>query len=124
MNTKTFSGTVKAGKIEIDPPTTLPEGAHVSIVVPTILEEQTARLKANGWLIDYVGNMLMAKNGRLLQQGPTPTWQFEVFITALSHQPIGPIGHVQVNAHTGQIMNDSASIEAMIHVGQQLTRTP
>jgi hypothetical protein len=48
MNATTFTGTVKAGKIELDPTVTLPEGSQVSVVVPGILDEHLARRKANG----------------------------------------------------------------------------
>lgn len=123
MKATTFSGTVRAGKIELDPTVTLPEGCQVSIVVPTILDEQVARRTANGWLIDHVGNMVMAQDGRFVQDEPQSIWQFKAFITALSHEPLGPIGYILVNAHNGQILNDLASIEAMVHVGQQLTRS-
>jgi hypothetical protein len=124
MNATTFTGIVRAGKIELDPTITLPEGSQVSVVVPAILDEHLARRKANGWLIDHVGNMVMAKDGHLVQNDPQPIWQFKAFVTALSHEPLGPIGYITINAHSGQILNDLASIEAMVHVGQKLTRSP
>lgn len=123
MSATTFAGTVRSGKIELEPTATLPEGCQVSIIVPMILDEQAARRKANGWLIDNVGNMVMAKDGRFIQDTPTPIWQFKAFITALSRKPMGPIGLINVNAHNGQILNDLASIETIVHVGQELTRS-
>ncbi len=121
MNITTFVGTVRAGKIELKSTVLLPEGCQVSVVVPAILDEQTARRKANGWLIDNVGNMVMVKDGRFIQDSPQPLWQFKAFITSLSDEPLGPIGTIDVHAHSGQVLNDLTSIEAILHVGQELT---
>jgi hypothetical protein len=123
MKPITVNGTVRAGKIELDPAINLPEGSQVSIVIPTILDEQSARRKANGWLIDNVGNMLMAQNGRFSQNEKMTLWEFDVVVTSLSRPAIGPIGMVTVNAYNGEVMNNTTSIESMIYVGQELTRS-
>ena len=124
MNTTTITGVIRDGKIEFETAVALPEGSQVSVIVPAILEERRAQRKANGWLIDHVGNMVMVKDGHLIQDQQQLIWQFKAFVTALSHAPLGPIGYVTVNAYNGQVLNDLDSIEAMVHVGQQLTRSP
>ncbi|MCP4420773.1 MAG: hypothetical protein GY805_29540 [Chloroflexi bacterium] len=62
MSSITYSGIVRQGKIELKDALAVPEGQQVYVVVPQI-DEQAARRKANRWLLDNVGNMLMADLG-------------------------------------------------------------
>jgi hypothetical protein len=79
---------------------------------------RVAKRKANGWLVGYVGNMLMADHGALIHignpDGPEWVWRFEVFVTSLTHEPSGPIGTVDVDASSGMIV-DEGQTKALLY---------
>ncbi|MEJ5309983.1 MAG: PepSY domain-containing protein [Anaerolineae bacterium] len=89
---------------------------HVQLAV----DERAARRKANGWLVTWVGNMLMAEHAQLRYTNGRPVWRFEVFVTSLSRSPRGPIGYVDVDALTGEVLNSEKDIEAMQRAGEAL----
>jgi len=105
MSVTTYAGTVRNGKVESSIPLDLVEGSEVYIVVPTTMTKRVAKRKANGWLIGYVGNLLMADQGVLVQTGKEWMWRFAVYSTSLTHQPMGPIGFIEINTATGSIVN-------------------
>jgi hypothetical protein len=117
----TYIGTVREGKIELDEPLTLPEGSQVQVTPLMRLDEQAARRRADRWLEDNVGNIVTARSSRLIQFDNIEIWQFEAFITGPHIEPIGPIGHVEVEALTGQILTTSERTEEMIVRGATLT---
>jgi hypothetical protein len=80
----------------------------------------TARRKANRWLVERVGNMVMADHPILTQSEDQPVWRCEAFVTSLSHEPRGPIGYVAVNATTGEILADETVAEEMRRRGAML----
>ena len=82
---------------------------HVRLAV----DEYTARRKANRWLVERVGNMVMADHPILTQSEGQPIWRFDAFVTSLSHAPRGPIGYVDVDATTGKVLADNRAVEEM-----------
>ncbi len=122
MAVATYSGVVHNGKIELSTPIDLPEGSEVYVVVPTALNERGARRKATGWLVGYVGNMLVADHGALVQVGLEWVWRFQVFITSLAHDPWGPIGYVDISATTGMVVNDLQTQKKLMDNGQKFKR--
>lgn len=82
---------------------------HVRLAV----DEHTARRKANRWLVERVGNMVMADRPTLTQSEGQPVWRFDAVVTSLSRAPGGPIGHVDVDAATGQVLADDHDAERM-----------
>ena len=121
MSDATYVGFVRQGKIELRDAVSLPDGRPVYVVVPDLLDEHMARRKANRWLIDHVGNMIMADQGVLQQLDDQVVWRFGAFITSSSHPPRGPIGYVDVNAAGGQILSDAQTAESLIAHGQSFT---
>ncbi|MEZ4659593.1 MAG: hypothetical protein R2911_18700 [Caldilineaceae bacterium] len=117
----TYVGTVNNGKIELPSTTEFRDGSTV-LVIPATLTEHGARRKANGWLISDVGNMLMAKNGALVQEDPQWTWRFEVFITASSHEPWGPVGHIMINAIDGAVIRPQETMRILLENGKTFKR--
>jgi hypothetical protein len=105
MTVATYPAIVRNGKVELATPLLAPEGSEVYVVVPTTMTAHIAKRKVNGWLISEVGNMLMADHAVLLQTEQDWVWRLDVFITALSHEPWGPIGTVDVNTATGHVIN-------------------
>jgi hypothetical protein len=79
-------------------------GQPLQVIKSDVLAEQTARRTATRWLVEYVGNMLVADGGRLLESEDRTLWRFGAFITGPGHRPWGPIGHLDVDAHTGDLL--------------------
>lgn len=88
-------------------------------VHPTV-DEHTARRKANRWLVERVGNMVMANRPLLTQSEGQTVWRFDAVVTSLSHAPRGPIGHIDVDAATGQVLADDHDMERMKQRGAAL----
>ena len=118
----TYSGIVRDGKIELSDKIALSEGIEVFVVVPMVIDEATARRKANGWLIDTVGNMVMADKARLVNLNGSLLWQFKAYISGSTHEPIGPIGNVFINATTGQTLHAEATAKSMMEYAKNLQR--
>lgn len=123
MTTMTYLGKLHKGKVELDSLLDLPEGSEVYVVVKPNLDLRQARRKANGWLVDNVGNMVMADDGALLQMNGLWVWRFHAYITALSHEPYGPIGQVDVDATTGSILVSEHTVQKMLQRGAHISRT-
>jgi hypothetical protein len=118
MTLSTYPAIIRNGKAEPVAPLELPEGSEVYIVVKPRLDQHTARKKATGWLVDHVGNLLMADDGLLIQKENLWIWRFNAYMTSLTHPPRGPIGQVEVDAETGKILNDQSTIASMYERGQ------
>ncbi len=116
-----YIGTVRNGKIELDKPLTLPEGSQVRVTPLTMLDERTARRRADRWLEDHIGNVVAAKNSRLIHLDEREIWRFEAFVTGPNIDPLGPIGQVDLDAFTGQILTTSEMAKEMITRGANLT---
>jgi hypothetical protein len=84
------------------------------------IDEHTARRKANRWLVGRVGNMVMADCPTLTQSEGQPAWRFGAFVTSLHSAPRGPIGHVDVDATTGDVLTGEAAVEDMRQRGASL----
>ena len=123
---QTYQGVVRGGHIQVDASADLPEGSHVVIIVagehPPI-EEQAAQRKATRWLVDYVGNMLQADEGRLVDVDGRLVWRFGAFITGRGHRPRGPIGYVDVDVAQGNVLNGEQQAEELINDGAAFARS-
>ena len=103
----------------------MPEGSQV-VVFLTKLDEQTARRKANTWLAEHVGNVVgTAKQGVLLQTGNRAIWRFEAFVTGVTYiTPLGPLGQVDIDANTGQVLNSQPLAQELIKRAKELAPLP
>lgn len=125
MTVATYVGVVQRdGYVHLAEPATLPEGRLVYVIVPTIVDEYTARRQANRWLMDHVGDMVMADQPTFTWVGKRAVWRFSAFVTALRRQPRGPIGHVDVDASTGQVFTDDADAQEITARGRQIELDP
>lgn len=84
-----------------------------------ILDERQARRKASGWLCDHVSYMVGPDHANLIERNGQPVWRFGAFLTGRSHPPIGPLGYVDVDATSGEVLVDAETAEEMIRRGQQ-----
>ena len=124
MSVATYPALVRNGKIEPLAPFTLPEGSTVYLVVQPEIDERTACRKATGWLVDHVGNLVGADDGILVQKNNRWVWQFNAYMTSLSQARRGPIGQVELDAGTGELLSDQSTVEAMYERGQAFINTP
>ncbi len=122
--TTTYIGTVRDGKIELNKPLTLPEGSQVQVTPVLMLDERTARRRADRWLEDNVGNVVAAKNSRLIQRDNQNIWRFEAYVTGPNIDPLGPIGQVDIDANSEQILTTPEIAKEMITRGANLTPNP
>ncbi len=118
-----FIGLVQAEVIAFDPVLALPPGSQVELVPTTVVDEWTARRKANGWLVSYVGNLVSTGQDRqLLRMDDKAVWRFEGFASRRGAEPVGPLGQVYIEASSGKILNTLEDAEAMMERGNQLFR--
>jgi hypothetical protein len=119
--TTPYIGVIREGRVEFETPVALPEGSQV-VVFLTKLDEQTARRKANTWLAEHVGNVVgTAKQGVLLQTGNQAIWRFEAFVTGVTYiTPLGPLGQVDIDANTGQVLNNQQLAQELIKRATEL----
>ncbi len=123
---QTYQGIVREGHIQFAPETKLPEGSHVYVIVAgqePVIEEKLAKRKATRWLVDCVGNMVIADEGRLIQTGEYIVWRFGAFITGRGHKPWGPFGYVEVDAHSGTVLATEQKADEMIAHGTAFARS-
>jgi hypothetical protein len=120
----TYIGTIRNGKIELERPLTLPDGSQVRVTRSPVLSERQAAGKANVWLANQVGDAVGVLQGTLVQVEERTVWRFEAFITGVHIEPIGPIGQIEVDADTGEVLTSPKTAEAMIDRGRQLTPAP
>lgn len=66
-----------------------------------ILEPETARRKANVWLLGHAGNLLGAKNSELVITDRI-LWRFDVILTSPDRGEIGAVGKLCLDAVTGK----------------------
>lgn len=121
MTIDTYVGIVQQdGHIHLTEPASLPEGRLVYVIVPAALDVHAARRRANRWLMDHVGDMIMADQPTFVKIDEQAIWRFGAFVTALRKRPQGPIGYVDVDASTGQVLTDDADAQEMIARGRQV----
>jgi hypothetical protein len=123
MISTTYEGVVKQGDVHLVSDTPLPEGARVLVVVLPYKEESYARRKANRWLAEYVGDMVIADQPLLTRAGPRPVWRFGAYVTSLHHDPFGPVGYVDVDVETGTVLADEATAKEIATHGEHLERS-
>lgn len=116
----TYSGIVKKGKIQSPAATELPEGSQV-IVLPVaqwdesaLVDPHIARRKANGWLVSYVGSVI-AQQPQLMQVDGRLLWRFTAFLATMGHPLRGPVGFVDVDAYSGEVLTKENDAEEMIN---------
>jgi hypothetical protein len=120
---QTFEGVVQRGHVRLPAGTPLRDGARVIVTVLPAVDEHHARRRANGWLGEHVGNMVMAWRPTLMQLSDSrQVWRFGAFVGMLSSEPFGPIGFVDVDAETGEVLASEEEAERMAQRGERQER--
>ncbi len=82
-----------------------------------VLDPELARRKANGWLLENVGNLLGAENPELLL-GDHLLWRYDVTLGRPNLEQPGSgdlfrIGQITLDAITGEIQHPTTLIELL-----------
>jgi len=117
----TYRGVIQEGRIHLTD-ASLPEGAHVLVTVIPFTDERYARRKANRWLAEYVGDMVMADHPLLTHSGERQVWRFGAYVTSLQRDPFGPVGYVDIDAETGAVLMDETTAEEIAQRGECLEK--
>ena len=100
---QTYEAVVRRGNIQL--PADVPDGARVFVtIVPALLEERIARRKAAIWLAENVGDACMPGSATLARSKNWRTWHLPVMLGSPFHDPCGPIGYIDVDAETGEVL--------------------
>lgn len=116
---KTYPGVIREGRVQLSTAAALPEGSQVYVLVADeweerpLLDPHLARRKANGWLVSHVGSVL-AQQPQLLQIDGRLVWQFQTFLASKGHPLRGPVGIIDVDAYTGELLADENDAAEMI----------
>jgi hypothetical protein len=116
---QTYPGVIREGRIQLTAPANLPEGSQVYVHVADegeeaiLLNPHLARRKANGWLVSYVGHVI-AQQPQLKQIEDRLVWQFKAFLTMRGYEPQGPVGTLDVDAYTGEVLASEDRATEMI----------
>lgn len=121
---RTYEGTIQQGRIRLPAGIPLPDGARVLVTVIPAIDEHGARRAANRWLAEQVGDMVMADHGLLDHSGVRSVWRFGAYVTALSREPFGPVGYVEVDAETGAVLANETVAEEIAQRGERLECAP
>jgi hypothetical protein len=119
-----YTGFVREGRIQLAETVTLPEGSMVYVLIPVVVDVNTARRKANRWLLENVGVMLRADRPSFVRSATRPLWRFGAYVTAVSREPIGPVGYVEVDAVNGAVLADAQTAEEIAARGERLECLP
>jgi hypothetical protein len=124
----TYQGVVRQGKIQLTPAADLPEGSQVVVLAAdnwtqsALLDPHIARRKANGWLVTHVGSVL-AQQPHLQQAAGRLIWRFKAFLTMRGQSPHGPVGVVDVDAYSGEVLTGEDVATEMIANATAITRS-
>lgn len=117
----THIDTVQQGELAFKRPIPeLPEGSPVYVTIQPVMDELTACKKANKWLRWNIGQAGTKKQGELLEVDSHLVWRFEVFITNVGVPPIGPIGRIDLEAVTGEVLAPDQTVTDLMEKGHEL----
>ena len=122
----TYEGIIQEGQVHLIKDRPLPEGSRVLVVVLPLTDEHYARRKANRWLAEYVGDMVMADQPMLIQVNDRQVRRFGAYVlsfdsaTSLHREPFGPVGYLDVDAETGAILADETTAGEIAQRGEHL----
>lgn len=111
--------------IQINGPAVI-ESQRVSIVIEieanVLISAKDAQCNANAWLLDHVGHLAMADHPILLL-GTRSAWRVPVLLSSPRHPPQGPIGTVEIDVETGEVLASPETAEKLIRDGRALSRS-
>jgi len=104
----------------------LPVGKRLDITVSvsaTIeVDVVTAQRKATAWLVSDVGNLLIGDTPALVI-GQRTVWRVPALLTSPTRGVIGPVGTVDIDAVTGEVLTDPQLTQDLLTHAKQLARS-
>ena len=94
-----------------------------NVAIPAV-DTRSARRKANGWLADRVGHLVLGKDPRLLSDGKRTWWRVAAYVTNVYREPFGPIGFVEVDATSGEVLSGDDVARKLQQYGARLEPHP
>jgi hypothetical protein len=105
---------MKQAPVVIQTPVTN-DAKRINLVVhisTEVIAPEVARKRANGWLVDNVGNLLLAETPELLA-GEKMVWRIQVVLSYPTRGRVGTIGTIDLDAVTGEVLANDAVIERL-----------
>lgn len=78
-----------------------------------VLGPERVRRKANVWLLDNVGHLLRAEDPEIVI-GEQLTWRVTVALTSPEKGRVGSIGHLHLDAKTGEVHVDEGMLRKFL----------
>jgi hypothetical protein len=92
-----------------------PNRVLVNVHIHTeILSGETARRKANSWLLMNAGNLLRADNPELLLSEKL-VWRFDVLLTYPQQGIVGAVGRLHLDALTADILDPDSVVQQFVN---------
>lgn len=112
------TASISLGGIAITQPQKL--NLTIEIDATVSISAADAQRNVNGWLLDNVGHLAMADDPRLLL-GTRTAWRVPVLLTSPRRAPRGPIGYIEVDAESGQLLVTPDTAETLIANGRTIS---
>ncbi|MGB0387091.1 MAG: hypothetical protein ACPGWR_19925 [Ardenticatenaceae bacterium] len=90
-----------------------------SVTMTVNIDPNTARRRVTGWLISYVGNMIMGGTAQLVIINRA-LWRVPALLMSSKIGTVGQVGFVDVDAVTGELLVDDHLIEEILNNAQNL----
>jgi hypothetical protein len=96
---------------------------QVSVEAVINISAKAAQRKATTWLVSEVGNMLIGGTPQLVI-GKTTSWRIPVLLTSTISGTLGQVGHIDIDAESGNLLADTEYREHILSEVQHFSRTP
>ena len=97
---------------------------QILVEATVTVDTQVARKRAIAWLASEVGNMLSVGTPQLVI-GNQAIWRYPVLLTSSQTGIVGEVGHVDVDATTGEPdVNDDLKERILANVQQLISPAP
>ncbi len=96
----------------------------ITVTVSATIEVDavTAQRRAAAWLVTDLGNLLPGDSPALVI-GQRPVWRVPVLLTSPSRGVIGPVGSVDVDAQSGEVLAGPQLTRDLLANARQLAHT-
>ena len=95
---------------------------EITIHVSTKLNvtQESARRKVNVFVLSEIGTGLGGDMPMLIIAGERLCWRVPISLALPNTGPLGQVGHIDVDAQTGEILADAESIEGIVRHAERL----
>lgn len=94
---------------------------HVHITAQLNITPFVAQQKVGGLLLSQVGTGILTDEPALIATKQRLVWRVPVFLALPGLGRLGDLGHIDVDAQTGQVLADQNLLEKLIENAKRLT---